>query len=102
MATSLRSYEARGFELTEELGVELAMRLCLPCVDAFEVDPDADSTHGLGGYAERSKVLEASVMLKAQHSALLAASEAVLLVDDIVTYGSTFAVCARRLKSAYP
>ena len=41
MATSMRSFEAREFELTEDLHRDLAWRLCIPFVDAFEVDPEA-------------------------------------------------------------
>jgi predicted amidophosphoribosyltransferase len=102
MATSLRSFEARGFELTEELASELGLRLCIPVVDAFEVDPYADATHGLGGYHERAKALAASLRLKGGNSALLNVAEAALVVDDIVTYGSTFEACARKLRTRYP
>ncbi len=101
MATSLRSYQQRGFELTEELAEELGLRLCIPVVDAFEVDPDADPTHGLGGYHERARALASSLRLKAASSALLSTAEAVLVVDDIVTYGSTFEACARKLHEGY-
>jgi hypothetical protein len=102
MATSLRSYEDRGFELTEELVDELSMRLCIPTVDTFEVDPYGSTTHRLGGYQERAKALAATLRLKAERNALLQAAEAVLVVGDIVTYGSTFEACARKLREVYP
>jgi predicted amidophosphoribosyltransferase len=102
MATSLRSYEQRGFELTEELAAELSMRLCIPMVDAFEVDPYAPSTHALSGYHERAKALAASLRLVGGRSALLQAADAALVIDDIVTYGSTFEACARKLRESYP
>lgn len=102
MATSLRSYDNRGFELTEELADELGLRLCLPVVDAFEVDPEAESTHYMGGYEQRAKVLAASLRLKAVRSPELRAAGAALVLDDVVTYGSTFEACALKLREHYP
>ena len=102
MATSLRSYERRGFELTEELASELGLRLCIPVVDAFEVDPYAEATHAFGGYHERAKSLAASLRLKIGNSVLLEEAEAVLVVDDIVTYGATFEACALKLRERHP
>lgn len=102
MATSLRSYEARGFELTEQLAAELAVRLALPMVDAFETTADAPPTHTLGGYDYRAKALAESLRLKAPNSPELRAASAALVVDDIVTYGTTFEACALNLKERYP
>jgi predicted amidophosphoribosyltransferase len=102
MATSLRSYELRGFELTEELAEDLGLRMCLPTVDAFEVDPYAEQTHSLGGYRERAAALARSLRLKLGRSALLEDAEAALIVDDVVTYGSTFEACAIRLRERFP
>lgn len=100
--TSLRSFEEREFELTEELATELGLRLCVPVVDAFEVDPYAQSTHALSGYTQRAKALSESIRFKVGNSALLASAEAALIVDDVVTYGSTFEACARKLHERYP
>ncbi len=102
MATSLRSFEQRGFELTEELAADLGLRLCAPVVDAFEVDPYADSTHALNGYNRRAVALAESLQLKTAESAILRSAEAVVIVDDVVTYGSTFEACARKLRGSYP
>ena len=102
MATSLRSYESRGFELTEELAEELGLRLCLPVVDAFEVDPDAESTHYMSGYERRAESLASSLRIKAVSSPELRAAEAALVLDDVVTYGSTFEACALKLREHYP
>jgi hypothetical protein len=102
MATSLRSFEHRGYELTEELAHELGLRLCIPVVDAFEVNPKADSTRALSGYQARAASLADSLRLKVGSSALLTNAEAALVVDDVVTYGATFEACARRLRERYP
>jgi predicted amidophosphoribosyltransferase len=100
--TSLDSFEARGFELTEDLAQELGLRLCIPVADAFEGDPYAVPTHSLSGYTERSRALANSLRLKVASSALLASAEAALVVDDVVTYGSTFEACALKLRERYP
>jgi predicted amidophosphoribosyltransferase len=102
MATSLRSFETRGFELTEELGRDLASRLCIPFLDVFERSAESGPTHAMGGYGERHRQLTQTLRLKHAHSALLTAAEAVLVIDDVVTYGSTFEACASKLHAAYP
>lgn len=102
MATSLRSYEERGFELTEQLGADLGSRLCIPVVDAFERAPAALATHRSGGYRQRIDQLIETVELRKTRSSPLRGAEAVLVVDDVVTYGATFEACARRLREAYP
>jgi predicted amidophosphoribosyltransferase len=102
MATSLASFEKRGFELTEQLGQQLGARLCIPVVDAFQRSADASTTHTAGGYQQRLNQLADSVLLHADRSALLRTAEAVLVVDDVVTYGATFEACAKLLKKSYP
>lgn len=102
MATSWRSYEVRGHEVTEELASELASRLCVPCVDAFERDPDASGTHLVSGYAARLEALMSEIRVKAGDVADLTAAQGVLIVDDIVTYGSTFEACAGKLRERHP
>jgi predicted amidophosphoribosyltransferase len=102
MATSLRSYEARGFELTEELTAEVGRLLCAPVVDALERQGDPSETRGEGGYRERALALASTLTVKKQHSALLREAAGVLVVDDVVTYGATFEACAIKLLEAYP
>lgn len=101
MATSLRSFEARGFELTEELADELGLRLCLPVVDVFEVDPQAGATHQAGGYADRARTLAGALRVKRDNAAVLESAEGVLVIDDVVTYGSTFEACAHALQRTF-
>jgi predicted amidophosphoribosyltransferase len=102
MATSLRSYQTRGFELTEELAWELGRLLCLPVVDALGRSEAAEQTRAAGGYRERAEMLDETLVVKKTHAALLEQATAVLVVDDVVTYGSTFEACAKKLRSAYP
>lgn len=101
MATSLRSFEARGFELTEQLAAELGLRLSLPVVDVFEVDPQAGATHLASGYADRARALAGALRVKRDRAAVLEGAEAVLIVDDVVTYGSTFEACALALQRSF-
>ena len=76
--------------------------LCLPVVDAFEVDPDCVATHYLSGYRQRARALADSLWLKAENSPELRHAGAALVVDDVVTYGSTFEACAVKLRERYP
>jgi predicted amidophosphoribosyltransferase len=101
MATSLGSYRERGCEVTEQLAEGLAARLCVPFVDAFERDPDATATHRLSGYESRVAALKEEMVLKAGDIADLAEAEGVLIVDDIVTYGSTFEACASVIQTRH-
>jgi predicted amidophosphoribosyltransferase len=102
MPTTLRSFETRGFELTEAIANDLARRLCLPYVDALERTPDSGKTRSLGGYRDRAAHLADSVVVKKERSALLREAEAVLIVDDVVTTGASFEAAARRLREVYP
>jgi predicted amidophosphoribosyltransferase len=102
MATSLRSFEARGFELTEDLTSEIGRLICMPALDALERDPAADLTHAQGGYIERARALASSIRVKKSDAALLRDAAGVLVVDDVVTYGATFEACAIKLREAYP
>jgi predicted amidophosphoribosyltransferase len=102
MPSALRSYEERGFELTEELGEGLAMRMCLPYIDALERTVETTRTHAAGGYRDRAAELAETLYVKKGRSALLREAEAVLVVDDVVTTGASFEGCARKLTASYP
>jgi len=102
MATSWRSYEVRGHEVTEDLARGLSQRLCVPCLDVFERDPDVAATHQLSGYEPRLAALRREIRIKAGHVADLREAQGALIVDDVVTYGSTFEACALRLKETHP
>jgi hypothetical protein len=102
MATSLRSFQVRGHEVTEALADALAARLCVPCIDAFEREPAGEGTHQLSGYKARLGALLEQIRLKAVDVADLAEASGALIIDDVVTYGATFEACAQKLKSTYP
>lgn len=102
MATSWRSFEEREIEVSERLASELASMLCVPMVDAFERDPDAMATHTQGDHARRLQALIGELRTKNLGVSDLMNARGVLIVDDIVTYGSTFEACARKLKDELP
>jgi predicted amidophosphoribosyltransferase len=100
--TAMMSYEEREFELTERLTSDLGDLLCVPVVDAFERAPDGGRTRLAGGYSERKQLLQKVLRVTKTHSSLLRDASAVLIIDDVVTYGTTFEVSARKLKQIYP
>ena len=102
MATSLRSYEARGFELTESLADALGLFLALPVVDVFERDALAQATHAAGGYRDRAMTLADELRMKSSGGSVLRDAESVLVIDDVITYGATLEACAIRLREAHP
>jgi predicted amidophosphoribosyltransferase len=102
MATGWRSYEERGREITEDLADGLAAMLCVPCVDIFERSADATPTHQLSGYEVRVEAIVSELRLKNTGGELLRDASGVLIVDDVVTYGSTFEACARKIREVYP
>jgi predicted amidophosphoribosyltransferase len=102
MPTSLRSFDERGFELTEQLASELGRLLCVPVVDALERDPEAPETRKQGGYRARREAVESSLRVKKAHASLLRIAVAVLVVDDVVTTGASLETCAKLLTEHYP
>jgi len=102
MATGWRSYEERGREITEDLAGELAAMLCVSYVDIFERSADATPTHQLSGYEARVEAIVSELRMKNTGGELLRDAGGVLIVDDVVTYGSTFEACARKIRELYP
>lgn len=102
MATSLASFEVRGHEVSEEIALQLSRRLCVPYVDVFEREVGAASTHQLSGYGPRLDALLGELTVKTSGVADLRSAQGVLIVDDVVTYGSTFEACAIKLQESHP
>ena len=71
-------------------------------LDALERAGDLDTTRHAGGYRARAKDLAATLKVTKTQSALLRDAAGVLVVDDVVTYGSTFEACAIKLQEVYP
>ncbi len=87
----------RGYDQAELLARELAQRLELPVECLLDKVRDAPAQSGLKGEsARRANVLGAYDLRPGAQ----AAGKRILLVDDVVTTGTTLSECARVLRTA--
>jgi len=85
----------RGYNQSEYLARGIADTLNIPCVDTLTaVRPHATQTHK--GALDRWHNIQGNYTLK--KTAHLLAGQHILLVDDVITTGSTLTVCASLLK----
>ena len=87
----------RGYDQAQLLAEALAEMLDLPWLSALEKTRETTPMHGLKVDARRANVLGAYHVCCQQE---LLKGKRVLLVDDILTTGSTLSECARMLKTA--
>ena len=86
----------RGYNQSEYLARGIADRLGIPYVEALTaVKPHSTQTHK--GALERWQNIQGNYALKNDASHL--SGKHILLVDDVITTGSTLTVCASLLKS---
>ena len=84
----------RGYNQSEYLGKGIAMALDVPYVELLKaVRPHSTQTHK--GALERWQNIQGNYALK--RKADLMAGKHILLVDDVITTGSTLTVCAAQL-----
>ncbi len=84
----------RGYNQSEYLARGIADALNVPCVEALKaVRPHATQTHK--GALERWQNIQGNYALKNKTDQL--AGQHILLVDDVITTGSTLTVCASEL-----
>ncbi len=95
--TNRQTLRARGYDQAQLLAEALAPMLGLPWMRALEKTRDTAPMHGLKADARRANVLGA-YRLCCEES--LIRDKNILLVDDILTTGSTLSECARMLKTA--
>jgi ComF family protein len=94
---SARSRRRRGYDQVRLLGRELSRRLDLPLTDTLVKTRATQAQSGLrDDGARRANVLGAYQTRKDAP----VAGKRVLLVDDVVTTGSTLSECARTLRTA--
>jgi competence protein ComFC len=86
----------RGFNQSEILARSLGRQLGVPLVFALRRTRSTQAQAGLSNTARRQNVAQA-FRSRSRH---LVAGKRVLLVDDVMTTGSTAAACARTLKQA--
>lgn len=84
----------RGFNQAEEIAVALGRRTGLPVTDCLE--RAGGSTQVGKGRSERLEALDGLIRMRAGAAVPLRA----MLVDDVITTGSTLAACAAALEAA--
>ena len=89
----------RGFNQAELLAREIARRCGVPFVHTLRRLQATRAQAGLSNTARRRNVAAAFVCRRAASKGLLSGRR-VLLIDDVMTTGSTAAACARTLKAA--
>lgn len=85
----------RGFDQAEDLARSMAARLHLPVVALLERHQHTEAQHALGQIERAGNIAGAFRVGDIDHKAV--AGRWVLLVDDIMTTGSTLAGCAGAL-----
>lgn len=95
--TNPSTLRRRGYDQAQLLAEALAEMLDLPWLSALEKTRETTPMHGLKVDARRANVLGAYRVCCQQE---LLKGKRVLLVDDILTTGSTLSECARMLKTA--
>lgn len=95
--TNPSTLRKRGYDQAQLLAEALSEMLDIPWVQALEKTRETQPMHGLKPDARRANVLGA-YRVCCQADLLL--GKRVLLVDDILTTGSTLSECARMLKAA--
>lgn len=93
---SRKRLRQRGYDQGELLAREVGKRLGLPVLRTLKKE-DRPAQSGLQGEAERRANLLGAYTALARESV---ADKTVLLVDDVVTTGSTLSECARTLRMA--
>jgi len=88
----------RGFDQAELLATEIGRTLGLPVVAAVRRASRTVAQHGLGRGARAGNVGRAFVIDERHRAAI--AGRWPILVDDVVTTGSTLSACAAALSSA--
>ncbi len=87
----------RGFNQSDLLAREIARRRGIPAVNALRRVRYTESQAGLSNTGRRKNVAAA---FECRRAGQALAGKRVLLIDDVMTTGSTAAACARVLKQA--
>ena len=86
----------RGYNQAEKLARSLSKKLNIPVVDCLERSRDTKPQMGLNK-KERAENISKAFRIKEKHSAIFK-NRCAILVDDILTTGSTFSEAAEVLK----
>lgn len=86
---------SRGFNQSEEIGKGLKSILSLPLVNNYLIRTSFESSQTSKGKFQRSSVLNSSFKINNQ----VAVSDRILLLDDVITTGSTIKACVQALEA---
>lgn len=86
---------SRGFNQSEEIGKGLKNVLSLPLVNNYLIRTSSETSQTSKDKFQRSAVLNSSFEINKK----IAVSERILLIDDVITTGSTINACVRALKA---
>ena len=89
----------RGYNQSALLAKALAKRFALPMIPLLERNKDTKTQVGLSK-EERQKNIQNAFRIAPKYSGSIKQYETVILVDDVVTSGSTLKECAKVLKRA--
>lgn len=95
--TNRANLRRRGYNHAALLAQALAQQLDMPYLDALEKQRETDPMFGLKAAQRRANVLGA-IKLKCTPEQVV--GRRVLMVDDVITTGSTLSECARILKES--
>ncbi len=88
----------RGFDQAQELAAAMAVRLRLPVIGSLERGQRTLAQHGLGQSARRHNIAGAFSVVESERARV--AGRWLVVVDDIVTTGTTLTGCALPLWEA--
>lgn len=94
---SRKRLRSRGYDQAQLLAVEVAKRLGLPCVPVLRKIRHTQPQSRTGSVEKRHANISGAYQVIAPEELR---GKSVLLIDDIVTTGSTFSECARMLGMA--
>lgn len=96
-----RKQRLRGFNQTELLAQELAKNLHKPYLPFLKKKKHTQSLASTENHSKRMQIVENAFSLREENTSYILNSH-ILMVDDVVTSGATFAACLRQLHSFHP
>ncbi len=93
-----KAFKKRGYNQSELLAKELSKILNIPCVDVLKKVKHTRPQHKLTARKRRKNLKGAFKIIDKK----LVTNRAILLIDDIITTGTTLGECAKTLQTANP
>lgn len=96
-----RKQRLRGFNQTELLAQELAKNLHKPYLPFLKKKKHTQSLASTENHSQRAKIVENIFAVEEKNAPRISGAH-ILLVDDVVTSGATFAACLKQLHLFHP